>query len=195
MEYFVLTNQIEDEEQDAILSAKYKSQHYTDYNFEAGQSFAGQMDVPVLVTLYEDVFRGKMNDHLSIGNINAFVISLKVKLLLQRIGISSIEYYPLVIIDEHPEDTFGVAQKKASGKGIKFEDYYIANVISLVDCVDHEKSSLEYFYPPELRSNEAVPLSTAEHIEDPFAGENLNDIDLVKKLVLAEGRIDPSLKI
>jgi hypothetical protein len=133
-----------------------------------------------------------MTDHLSINDIPGPVFSLKTKYLFEKLNIQNIEYYQLKLMDEFPN---GDKEYFIKPGRVEYNNYFIANVVGLVDCVDHEKSVLEYFYPPELRNPDEETVANANDENNPFASENPNDIDLVTKLVLDETKIDPSFKI
>lgn len=191
--HYILTNNIEDERNDAILDGRSAYLVRIETLFNEGLLLpSDDIDTPINFTLYEYTLRGNMTDHLNTNGIPGPVFSINTKTLLEQKGINNIEYYQLILIDEFPE-----SKKKASNddkpKPINYTDYFIANIVGLVDCVDHEKSVLEYFYPPELRNQ---PEETEEEKKNnPFADENPNDIDFITKLVLDERKIDSSLKV
>lgn len=191
--HYILTNKIEDERSDAILDGESDYLIRIDTVFNEGLSLpSDDIDTPISFTFDEYTLRGNMTDHLNINSIPGPVFSINTKTLLEKKEITNIEYYQLTLIDEFPE-----SKKKANNydkpNPIKYTDYFIANVVGLVDCVNHEKSVLEYFYPPELRNQPEE--SEEEKKNNPFADENPNDIDFITKLVLDESKIDPALKV
>jgi hypothetical protein len=196
---FVLIKGVENEKVDAILDGE------SDYLQRIGTSFCRgvnlpfeDIDTPILFFLYEYTLRGVMKDHLYINSIPGPVFSDDVKEFLQKEGVKNIEYYQLTLIDEFSETEQELKKKgpDAERKIIEYKNYSIANVVGLVDCVDHEKSILEYFYPPEMRNPpEDMPAMDQDDSNNPFAGENPNDIDFITKLVLDESKIDPAMKV
>ena len=191
--YYILTNNIEDDRNDAILDGISTYLNRIDCSFRQGLQLPSEdIDVPILFELYEYTLRGKMTDHLVISSITGPIFSQKTKAFFEKRKISNIEYYQLTLRDKFPNGDKEYFIKPGS---VEYKNYFIANVVGLVDCVDHEKSILEYFYPPELRNpDEEIKLADNDE-NNPFAGENLNDIDLVIKLVLDETKIDSALKV
>lgn len=189
--YFVLTNKVENDNKDAILDGDSAYLRRIDISFKQGVELpAEDIDSPIFYNLAEDTIRGVMTDRLSINDIPGPIFSDEIKDFLIREGIKNVEYYQLKLLDSFPN-----GNKEPLEKPFEYNNYYIANVVGLVNCVDHEKSILEYFYPPELRNppEDLPPMEDNENY--PFAGENPNDIDFVTKLVLDESKIDPSLNI
>ncbi len=153
--YWILANELEDEDKDADLSGETSIELGNTLTFDEGVSNA-EVPVPdIVLTLDGDSRMGRMTDCLAITEIYGLVFSSRLRELLDSIGINNIEYYKLEIVNPR------------SGK--KFSDYYIANVVGLVDCVDREKSELKYF-------------------DD-------GDIKRIRKLVLDQSRIPSKLRI
>jgi hypothetical protein len=191
--YYILTNNIENDREHAILDGRSAYLIRIDCSFRQGLPLpSDDIDVPIPFNLYEYTLRGTMTDHLSINDISGPVFSQKTKSFFERLEITNIEYYQLKLIDEFPN---GDKEYIIKPKPVEYNNYFIANVVGLVDCIDHEQSILEYFYPPELKNqNEETSLNSRDE-NNPFAGENPNDIDFITKLVLDETKIDPALKI
>ena len=57
------------------------------------------------------------------------IVSGKVKAILEKEALTNIEYLPVLIYD----------QKKRCASS----DYYIANILGSIDCLDHEKSEYD----------------------------------------------------
>ncbi|MFT3701396.1 MAG: hypothetical protein QM802_03460 [Agriterribacter sp.] len=189
--YYILLSNIENDESDAILEGQSKYLDQIECSFQDGISLpVDDIDVPIIFHINKNTLRGIMTDHLNINDIPGPVLSLETKELFTELSIDNIEYYQLKLLDAFPN-----GNKEPLEKPFEYNNYFIANVVGLVDCVDHEKSILEYFYPPELRNppEDMPPMEDDEN--NPFAGENPNDIDFVTKLVLDESKIDPDLKI
>lgn len=195
--YYILNRAVENDNEDAILEGTFTDMENEDYSFCTGVSLAKkQIELPIIFNLNEFSLRGIMTDHLSIDDIDGPVFSLKTINLFKNTTIENIEYYQLTIRDEFPVINETDKKKEEEKKKIiEYANYFIANVVGLADCVDHEKSVLEYFFPPESRNN-VKEATAAEHAaNDPFANDNPNDIDFITKLVLDESKIDPALKI
>lgn len=194
--YHILTNKLANEEEDAILEGRSAYLARIECSFCDGLPLpSDDIDTPIVFKLYEYTLRGTMTDHLNINSIPGPVFSLNTKTLLEKKGITNIEYYQLTLVDEFPQGKKTDQNDTDNPKLIEYTNYFIANVVVLVDCVDHEKSILEYFYPPELRDQKKEDPNKEDDINDPFAGENPNDIDFITKLVLDENKIDPKLKV
>lgn len=189
--YFILLKKVADTNKDAILKGHSLYIERLGCSFEQGLSLIAEKIRTIINFRFDEyALRGIMNDYLSVNDIPGPIFSIASKFFFDKIKIRNIEYYQLKLIDEFPEGK----KRDDKRKPIEYNNYCIANVVGLVDCIDHEKSILEYFYPPELRNpEEGMIANNAEN--NPFAGENLNDIDFIKKLVLDETKIDPSLKI
>lgn len=176
---------------DAILHGRSIYLDRIDCYFQKGLELPTEdIDVPIVFKFHEYTIRGIMTDHLNINSIPGPIFSNDVKDFFDSEAINNIEYYQLKLLDAFPH-----GNEVPLEKPFEHNDYFIANVVGLVDCVDHERSILEYFYPPELRNppEDMPPMENDEN--NPFADENPNDIDFVTKLVLNESKIDPSLKI
>lgn len=193
--YYILTNQAENDEYDAILEGESIYLDRIDCSFQEGLPLPMEdIDTPIPFKLNEYTLRGTMTDRLSLDDIPGPVCSLRAKFLFEKIGITNVEYYQLSIQDEFVKDKEG--DKSKSEQTVAYTNYFIANVVGLVDCVDHEKSEIEYFLPPELRNRKEDATTTGiEKINDPFAGDNPNEIDFITKLVFDESKIDPAIKI
>ena len=195
--YQILTTIVENDNEDAILEGEILAQDQIEFSFEKGVSVSPEgIKNPIEFEFYENTLRGTMTDHLYIDTIRGPVFSLKTRNLFEKIGIKNIEFYQVTLRDEFPEGQSGNHKKDdEKKKTIEYIDYFIANVVGLVDCVDHEKSTLEYFYPPELRNQETeISVQGGDDYKDPFADENQNEIDFITKLVFDESKIDPKLK-
>lgn len=193
--YYILTNKAENDDKDAILEGDSIYLDRIECSFEEGLPLPSEdIDTPIIFELYEFTLRGKMTDHLSIDDIPGPVFSFKSKTVFDKLGITNVEYYKLTLQDIIYSDNEWDNNKIKHI--IEYNHYFIANVVGLVDCVDHEKSELEYFLPPELRTSKEVARPIDEDIfKGPFADENPNKIDFITRLVLDYSKIDHSLKI
>jgi hypothetical protein len=195
--FYILVSEVENDQEDAILEGEFTDIEIEDYSFQTGTSLSkDKLELPICFIIDEFALRGKMTDHLSIDDIPGPIFSLKTKNLFAKIPITNIEYYQLNILDKFPEIKVGSPKEDDEDKQVtEYTNYFITNVIGLVDCVDHDKSVLEYFYPPELRNLQDEAQDSMNETNNPFADENPNEIDFITKLVLDETKIDPTLKI
>jgi len=152
--YWILSNEFVDEDNDADLSG--------DVNLDLGEEVSFDDGVPVatsiakiILTLNADSQMGVMTDHLSIDEIHGLVFSDRLRELLGSTKVNNVQYFDFDIYDP-----------KSS---MVYENYKIANVVGLVDCVDKDKSDLKYF--------------------------NSGNIKRIRKLALDESKIPPELKI
>jgi hypothetical protein len=195
--YYILTNGVANEEADAVLEGYSRYLHRIDCSFAEGISLPVEdIDVPIAFDIDEFSTRGVMTDHLSVDDIPGPVFSLAVKQLFEKLGLLNIEYYQLILTDEFPEGVLVQPREEKNRKAVVYHDYYISNVVGLVDCVDHYNSLVEYYYPRyEAGNPDSQGNMNIDAPNNPFAGENPNEIDFITKLVLDESKIDPSLKI
>ncbi|EMO70807.1 hypothetical protein LEP1GSC120_2183 [Leptospira santarosai str. 200702252] len=81
---------------------------------------------------------GKLGD-LVVTGLPGLLISKKFKSVLESAGVKNVEYIPATIFDSHLK--------------ISFADYFIANIIGLVDCIDFKRSKLTMraAFPDKIR--------------------------------------------
>ncbi|VAW62787.1 hypothetical protein MNBD_GAMMA11-1029, partial [hydrothermal vent metagenome] len=152
--YWILSNEFVDEDNDADLSG--------DVNLDLGEEISFDGGVPVatsiprvILTLNADSQMGVMTDHLSIDEIHGLVFSDRLHELLGSTKVNNVQYFDFDIYDPKSNKVY--------------ENYKIANVVGLVDCVDKDKSDLTFY-------DDGV-------------------IEFIDKLVLDESKIPPELKI
>jgi hypothetical protein len=194
--YFILTTEVENDKEDAILSGDSIYLKRIECSFRNGVSLPFEdIMTPILFKIEEYALRGVMTDHLNLNDIKGPIFSIKVKTLLEKAKVKNIQYFQLTLLDEFgevPEEEQGDSKDEKEKKIIEYRDFFISNVTGLLDCVDHERSVLDYFFPPEIRNKEK---EEGDDTNNPFADENLNHIDSIIKLVLDENKIDPELKV
>ena len=149
-EWFVLLNDVENDEDDAILEGESEYLERIDVSFSEGEILPFEdFMLPIDFYLYEYSLRGEMTDHLSLDDIDGVVLSQKAKDIFTQIGVGNVQYFPLKLIDEYSnaEEVYwaNLRDKKADFKTETYKGYFIANFHDLVDCIDHEKSDCEYF--------------------------------------------------
>jgi hypothetical protein len=196
--YYILISKVKNDDEDAILEGESRYLNRIECNFQQGLSLpVADITTPIKFKISEFSLRGVMTDHLSIDDITGPIFSLKTQELFASLAISNIEYYQLKLIDEFPDvDKPPVEKnKKEEKKVIEYTNYFIANVVGLVDCVDHEQSIAEYYYSPELKQQMKEDAASKDYATDKNAPDNPNEIDFITKLVLDETKIDPALKV
>ncbi|WP_232371659.1 imm11 family protein [Leptospira ainazelensis] len=94
-------------------------------------------------------FRMNFRNRVELGDLvltglPGLVISGKFKNSLDSAGIKNIEYIPARIFDSHLKKNF--------------EDYFVANIIGLVDCIDFQRSKLTMraAFPDKIRNIEEL---------------------------------------
>lgn len=127
--YWILSNELEDEDRDADLSGSFSTDLDVDIAFDDGE----EITLPITkgtYTLSEPV-RGNLTDHMSIDEVPGLVFSNRLYSLLHNMMIDNLQYFDLDIIDPYSD-------RQLNG-------YKIANIIGTVDCINREESDLEYF--------------------------------------------------
>lgn len=127
--YWLLSNELVDEDRDADLSGNFTTNLGDDMSFDDGE----QIPFPITQAIYSlmEPLNGRLTDHLSISEIPGLVLSNKVCQLLESLKISNFQRFPLTIFDTEKKEIAG--------------GYSIVNVIGVVDCVDQDVSDLEYY--------------------------------------------------
>jgi len=85
----------------------------------------------VTITIEEDDEQGRMTDNLIAEGATGLVVNTKIKKLLSTSGVDNIQYFDAVV--------------ENSVTGEVSDDYKIANIIGIVNCIDYDNSELEYF--------------------------------------------------
>lgn len=150
--YWILTNELVDEDLDVDLEGTFSTGSDDGISFDDGEELA--LHITGTLTL-SGLPRGNWTDHLSVGEIPGLVFSDRLCRLLRDMRLTSLQYFPLRIAGAPDSATGG--------------DYWIANVVGVVDCVDRDASDLEYFKD--------------------------GDIEFINSLVLDEASIPPGLDI
>jgi hypothetical protein len=135
--YWILANELVDEDNDADLSGEANIDLGGAITFDEGIS-TSRLSIPdIILTLDSDSRIGRMTDYLAITELYGLVFSLRLRELLEEMGVNNIEYYNLDIVNPR--------------NGDKYSDYKIANVVGLVDCIDTERSDLKYFDDGDIK--------------------------------------------
>jgi hypothetical protein len=127
--YWILSNELVDEDRDADLSGSFSTELGDDISFDDGEK------IPFSITkaIYKltDPLQGDLTDHLSIDEIPGLVFSDRLCQLFHNMMITNLQYFPLTIINASKDEVC--------------EGYNIVNILGVVDCVDRVASDLEYF--------------------------------------------------
>ncbi len=135
--YWILANELEDEDKDAFLRGETDFELGGGVSFEEGVSHSRSKIPDITLTLSSKSRSGNMTDRLLITAAYGLVFSSRLRELLDGMGVDNIEYYDFEIVNPR--------------NGKKYSDYKIANVVGLVDCVDRGKSDLKYFDDGEIK--------------------------------------------
>jgi len=128
--YYILANELVDEDNDAYLSGDVNLELGGDISFKRGEVVSGIPVPKIEFVLNDDSQAGNMTDSLSITELYGLVFSVRLQNFLNDLMVNNIQYFDLDIIDPKAKRVY--------------TDYKIANVVGLVDCVDKEKSELKY---------------------------------------------------
>lgn len=182
-------------EDNAIISGSIEPLDGLNNLFNQGVAISEEIlniDLDLLISIHS--IRGRMADYLWVEGIDGLVFSEKAKDLLQQMVPDNIQLFPLVIIDKFSNleevQMAGFRDEKLDYKTITYNNYFIGNVIGLVDCVDHDASDLEYYVPKQ-----EIPENMPEDMKAALQQEVDNDIDFIRKLVLDEEKIPQDIKI
>jgi len=119
--------------------------------------------------------RGELGDWVPTG-LPGLVISGKFRKTLEGAGADNVQYVPAEIYDE-------VAKKT-------YSDYFVANVIGLVDCIDLKRSKLEMRAALPDKIRDILEL----HIDEKRAGDQpLFRLARKSSLVLVSERVKKAL--
>lgn len=175
LEYYILSNDIPDDSEDAILETN--GDEFP--GFDQGISTDNKFLEGLTVKLSESIVPGILANRIHILGFNALVVSHEAKEFFEKTGIENIEFIPIEIIAQ-PVEQFEyppakilfikIKHKQEPQEPVDYSGYFAANIIGLCECVDKEKSDLEYFGDGE-------------------------EIDHIHSIVLDESQIPEELKI
>lgn len=96
--------------------------------WENGESIdVKKYDVSVLQFICENGASKKMTDY-AVSDLGCSIVSERLKLFFDSLGIDNIQYFPVQIIEK---------------KGAKpLDNYYVANIVGLADCIDTDASKM-----------------------------------------------------
>ena len=190
--YYVFDDGISDFENQAILEGRCAFLQLSELTFDTGTSIQLQNSLKVFVD--KNSVRGEMTEYLNLEEIEGLVVSKNVEKLWRKLNINNIEYFHVLLTDEyHNFDEVMMAElhsKELEYETVVYNNYSIANVVGLVDCVNHRASKLEY-YGIQRDIKKMSPIERDQYLEK----EQDNDIDFIRNLVLDENKIPEDLKI
>ncbi len=128
--YWVLSNELVDEDFDADLSGDVNIKLGGDTCFNQG-AFIRALVPKIILTLNNSSHIGRMTDHLSVTEIYGLVFSTRLRELLHHMTVDNIQYFDLDIVNPKKMHTY--------------TDYKIANVVGVIDCINKNKSDLLFF--------------------------------------------------
>ncbi len=195
MNFYILSQDFEDEEEDAMLAGSSVYLERIDVPFDEGEVLPlGDIMLPIEILIKITSLRGRMTDNLFVDDVNCPLVSQKAKAIFEKKNIANIQTLPLVLVDEYSNaeavEEAKMRDEKLDYKKVVYENYEILNITGLVDCVGHDASNLEYFSP-----REEMPDDLPEDMKAAMQQEEDNDIDFIRKLVLDENKIPEDIKI
>lgn len=140
----------------------------------AGVPLKGSYPDNAIFYMDEDHTGMKLADFIA-NHLRYLIVSDKVKAILEKEAITNIEYLPVSIYD----------QKKRCASS----DYYIANILGSIDCLDHEKSEYDrsLIVPEKIQAFYKVALLEEKIPEDEklFRLKDQPSIIIIRKDLLA----------
>lgn len=191
-QYYIYSDEYTDIEKTAIIDNDCSFLAMSGLGFEEGESIYLEKRLDVFFS--KNSVRGEMTDKLQI-DINGIVLSERAKEILDLNGCHNIQYFPMLLTDNFVNNN-EVELAKMKGKELKYEskiyeNYQVANILGLVDCVDHENSDLDYY---TLRTQ--IPEDLPENMKASLLEQEIdNDIDFIRHLVLDESKIPEDIHI
>jgi hypothetical protein len=140
-----------------------------DLHFDTGALQAGP--VPSIVLQRDDTNPGMLTDNLVAPGVNGLVFSSRLRQVLAAAGIDNIQYFDFTI---------------RTGDGVEIRDYWIANIVGRVACVDMARSelALDADVPGEVAFIESLALN-----EEAAAGFDLFRLHEDNTVVVASDRV------
>lgn len=195
--FYILTNKFEDIEQDALVEGNCDFLKDFPFNFEEGLPIKHRLpDREIVIDSFVNTIRGRMTDNLNISEFTGAFFSLKFKRFFEEHSKShNIEFIPIKILDrfsnllevkiEEMKRFASLSNEEVEYETITYDNYFIANVVNLIDCIDHEQSDLEY-YIPKIPIRDDMPENMKQVLLEQ---SNDNSIDFINSLVFNKGKI------
>lgn len=196
MNYYILSQDVENEEEDAMLEGYSAYLDRIRVPFDEGEELPLEdILIPIEINVEVASLRGRMTDSLFLDEVDCLIISKKVIEFLDEQEIENIQLLPIKLIDPYSNaeevEEAKLKDKKLDYKKKIYDNYSIFNITGLVDCINHEDSNLEY-YEPRTEIAEDLPENMKLVLEEQ---QTDNEIDFIRKLVLDEDKIPEDLKI
>jgi hypothetical protein len=120
--------------------------------------------------------KGELGDYVTTG-LPGLVVSKRFKEVLDGAGVDNVQYVPATIHDEVADRTY--------------RDYFVANVIGLVDCIDMKRSkvTMRAALPDKIRDIDEL------HVDEKRAkGHAIFRLARKSSLVLVNERVKKALE-
>lgn len=134
--YWILSNELVNEESDANLSGSFSTDFGNEIAFDEGEA----MPLPISKATFKldnaDPI-GNLTDHLSVDEVPGLIFSARLRELLHNLMVTNIQYVDLDLLD--------------TSNSVISDSYKIANIVGVADCVDREKSNLTYFDDGDIK--------------------------------------------
>jgi len=99
MMYWIFSNELADEDNDACLSGDVNLELGGDISFKRGEVVSGIPVPKIEFVLNDDSQAGNMTDSLSITELYGLVFSARLQNFLNDLMVNNIQYFDLDIID------------------------------------------------------------------------------------------------
>jgi len=132
--------------------------------------------IPVFDLEIDEKGQGTLTDYLW-TTLRGLTISAKFKEVLDKSGVDNVDYYPVRIVNQVTKQVR--------------KDYYEANIIGLISCLDREKSEIEAS-PVNPRMIRGIPKMVLD--EKRITGELLFRLQEVKGIIIAHERVKKAVE-
>lgn len=108
----------------------FEEQKKNGIRFYSGEYISRDIELCTITIPEEESDVNFMPDNFLGMEINTFVFNQRVRKMLEACQVDNIQYFPVRIINK--------------GTGEIFDDYKIANIIGIIDCIDYDKSNISW---------------------------------------------------
>lgn len=95
---------------------------------------------------------GYLTDYMRVGGIFGIIMTSKSVEILRQAGATNIQVFDLEIIDEKHNKTY--------------TDYKIINIVGLCDCLDYDKSDIDYYKDRKIMMIDEIAVDESKVPED-----------------------------
>jgi len=136
------------QENEAMIYGTPSAVEHMDLRFNEGLPVPGE--IPVIRIDRDADSQGILTDNLIAAGLKGLLFSSRLRKLLQDIGVTNFQYFPAVVCN--------------SADGSENHDYQVANVIGCVNCLDKDRSVIDYSPddPRWIEFIESLSLDTSE---------------------------------